>query len=1066
LRAAFGISLLLILAATSAEQSGIIVEAENDQQGTIVPRQALPDLQAPSFGFTPSPVLEGDAAAVETYIYNNGTAAAGASHAKLYLSADNDFDVSDDHLLTEWAVPALDPAVGEWLRHDFVMPNLGTDTYDLYAVVVVDSRQEVTESAESNTWKTSQRAFEVLDAPVTTPDIRIDPIELTLVDPLLETEEKSAFRLKSGSFSPDAAKSLKAAPVDSHLLIRFAEGKGEEAAASLQAQGAAVLQYVPSNGFMIMAPAGTDFAKSTAIEWAGVLEPSQKISGALEQSLSRGYALVDVYPDIPDAKAKAIISSTGAKVVPNSYLLPHTYLVKLTPEDVQELAALDAISWIWPASEDIIQNRPVHACPGPMTVFGPVGNYVLHDDGWDGPGTGPITLGYHFINGTEDIAGDAEQGVVVTALNEWSKFAAITWEERGAPNQNKTFDILWATGDHGDPSPFDGPSGILAHCFYPSPPNSEPIAGDMHFDDDETYRIGSSIDLFSVALHEAGHGLGIAHSEDPNAVMYPYYAIWDGLAPDDISAVRAIYEPAGLENEAFFTVFNDGEGLLLVSDISTAEPSPWLTLTPAAPFTVEPGSSRQIYALVSYNDAPGGTTVSNFVVRSNDPDEDPYPGGVTITVVAPPGPENDDFGSCESIADSSGSTSGTNRRATVEAGEGTIAEEETSHSVWWCWEAPEDGAYTIDTFGSDFDTLLGVFTGGSVDALISVAENDDSDEGTQSIVTFDASAGTIYRIAVDGWGGARGNIILNWAAMVTTPPVTALRDFASDDYCPSEALTVSVVIDVDESLESEGLLVTEDVPTGWSVSQVSDGGSFDGQKVQWGPWQKDEAVDRTVTYSVQAPQDEIECRSFAGTVLWGIDEYVTEGESTVCLDCPTPTPTPSVTPSPTPVFVDSDRDAVSDSDEATLGTDAGKKDTDGDGFEDGVEVALGSDPLDPTDPALSVDADGDGVPDYADPNDALRDSDGDGFLDFWEIASGSNPADSTSIPSLGDADQNGFVDFSDAIAVFNLFLRNFDPQLYSEEFDQDINRDGKVDSVDGVLLFNFYLGNITTIPFR
>ena len=43
--------------------------------------------------------------------------------------------------------------------------------------------------------------------------------------------------------------------------------------------------------------------------------------------------------------------------------------------------------------------------------------------------------------------------------------------------------------------------------------------------------------------------------------------------------------------------------------------------------------------------------------------------------------------------------------------------------------------------------------------------------------------------------------------------------------------------------------------------------------------------------------------------------------------------------------VDSDGDLLTDEREAELGTDPGKKDTDGDGYMDGIEVANGYDPL-------------------------------------------------------------------------------------------------------------------------
>ena len=123
---------------------------------------------------------------------------------------------------------------------------------------------------------------------------------------------------------------------------------------------------------------------------------------------------------------------------------------------------------------------------------------------------------------------------------------------------------------------------------------------------------------------------------------------------------------------------------------------------------------------------------------------------------------NDNFANAATLAGTSGQTSGSNIGATKEPGEPSHAGNDGGASVWWKWTAPSDGHAVIDTFDSGFDTVLAVYTGSSVVALSECASNDDSIGFLQSYVYFSVQKGVTYWIAVDGYGGETGNIVLSW----------------------------------------------------------------------------------------------------------------------------------------------------------------------------------------------------------------------------------------------------------------------------------------------------------------
>jgi hypothetical protein len=174
---------------------------------------------------------------------------------------------------------------------------------------------------------------------------------------------------------------------------------------------------------------------------------------------------------------------------------------------------------------------------------------------------------------------------------------------------------------------------------------------------------------------------------------------------------------------------------------------------------------------------------------------------LTVSCVAAPSPPNDDCADASAIGDVTDLAFDTTY-ATFD-GSGLCL---TSPNIWYAYTAPCTGTATVDTFGSSFDTMLGVHSGAACDSLTVVGCNDDAPGGElQSELAFDTVAGHVYMVEVGGFDSTVGEGFLSISCVPASGP--------SNDDCANatqfSAISVNAAFDTtNATFDGDGACLT------------------------------------------------------------------------------------------------------------------------------------------------------------------------------------------------------------------------------------------------------------------
>lgn len=121
----------------------------------------------------------------------------------------------------------------------------------------------------------------------------------------------------------------------------------------------------------------------------------------------------------------------------------------------------------------------------PSTTTTRYRRFVESGSKWSGE-----NITYAIENYTEKLGERKTRYAINSAIRHWKRYVPLPIIEikRASDKSKADIRIIFASGTHGDNTPFDGTGGFLAHAFYPGPG----LGGDTHFDDEEPWTLNKA----------------------------------------------------------------------------------------------------------------------------------------------------------------------------------------------------------------------------------------------------------------------------------------------------------------------------------------------------------------------------------------------------------------------------------------------------------------------------------------------------------------------------------------------------------------------------------------------